>query len=85
MRPLLFWKTKVGTFYICQTQDGRFHPVFKDESLGSYSDVMGAVEDLAGDHTFSASHPRTGALLDTSILGIPDDPYEWERCTNIRH
>ena len=36
MKLLYKFDTRVGTFYIGQSRDGRFHPIFDDESLGSY-------------------------------------------------
>lgn len=79
MRFLLSWDTKIGTFFIGQSPDGRFHPIFDDESLGSYATVVQAVDDLVNDATFSVLHPRTGTLLDTSALGIPEEWQEWNR------
>ncbi|QHG91417.1 hypothetical protein CVO_06020 [Sulfurimonas sp. CVO] len=79
MRLLLAYPTKVGIFYIGQSTDGRFHPIFDNESLGSYAEAWLASEDLANDVTFSVLHPETGELLDTSTFGIPEDPTEWER------
>ena len=79
MKALLQYKTKVGTFYIAQSSDGRFHPVFDDESLGSYASIAQAVDDLVLNATFSVLHPVTSDLLDTSELGLPEDPGEWER------
>jgi hypothetical protein len=73
MRKLYVWKTKVGPFYIAQIDD-RFHPVFEDESLGSYHSPASAADDLAGGHTFSV-----GSGIDTAELGIPYDIREWER------
>lgn len=73
MKKLYSFRTSIGVFYICE-YDGRFHPVFDEESLGSYVSVMQAVEDLAGGHTFSIS---TGH--DTAKLGIPEDVSEWTR------
>ncbi|MCW8092120.1 hypothetical protein [Alteromonas sp. ASW11-130] len=74
MIPLFKWNTRAGTFYICQSADGKFHPVFENESLGSYSQAWQAAEDLAGGHTFSNS-----AGVDTSELSIPDHTNDWER------
>ncbi|MBS4149974.1 hypothetical protein ACMC9K_01830 [Pseudomonadota bacterium DY0742] len=79
MRVILKFKTRVGTFYIAQSSDGRFHPIFNDESLGSYSSIIHAVDDLVNDATFSVLHPSTAELVDTSTLGIPEDPRDWER------
>jgi hypothetical protein len=73
MRKLLFFKTRVGTFYIAE-HNGRFHPVFDDETLGSYATAQHAAEDLAGGHTFSIS-----GGIDSSTIGIPEDVAEWER------
>ncbi len=73
MKMLFMFKTRVGNFYIGESE-GRFHPIFNDESLGSYSTAQQAAEDLAGGHTFSL--PRG---IDSSKLGIPFDLSEWER------
>lgn len=70
--------TDVGPFFIGQSSDGRFHPVFGDESYGSYAAAFQAIDDLANDATFSILHPETGELLDTSAIGIPGSPGEWE-------
>lgn len=72
MKPIYKWKTRIGSFYICQSPDGRFHPVYDNESLGSYSQAWQASEDLAGGHTFSISSGE-----DTSELGIPDHTDDW--------
>ena len=80
MKLLLTYNTRAGTFFIGQSPDGRFHPFFDNESLGSYQYDWQATEDLANDATFSVLHPETGDLLDTSTLGIPESPGEWDRC-----
>lgn len=69
-------RTSLGTFHIAQSDDGRFHPLFNGESLGSYATPEMAVDDLAGGHTFSAT-----GVDDTSTLGIPYDLSEWN---NVR-
>lgn len=74
MRLLYKYKTRVGTFYIGKSSDGRFHPIFDDESLGSYSQPWQAAEDLAGGHTFT---PSCG--VDTEELDIPEHHSEWEQ------
>lgn len=79
MRLLIQYDTSVGIFYIGQSEDGRFHPIFDNEDLGSYAEAWQASEDLANDATFSVLHPKTGELLDTSAFGIPEDPTEWNR------
>ena len=77
-RKLYFWKTRVGVFYIVQTDNGRFHPMFDDETLGSYATADQAAEDLAGGHTDSVMSGLN--LVDTAKLGIPASASEWERC-----
>lgn len=79
MRALLRYPTQAGTFYIAQSADGRFHPMFDDDSLGSYRSIAQAIDDLTNDATSSVLHPETFELLDTSVLGLPDDPGEWIR------
>jgi len=66
-------RTGAGIFYIAQSDDGRFHPVFQEESLGSYATPAMAAEELAGGHTFSAP-----GILDTTILAISEDLLEWD-------
>ena len=79
MKRLCKYSTRAGNFYIAQSRDGRFHPVYDDESLGSYASIIQAIDDLVCNATFSVLHPSSGAIIDTSELGIPDSPAEWER------
>ncbi len=79
MKKLFFWKTTIGTFFICQSRTGRFYPVSQNKSYGSYSSPEQAAEDLALNATFSILHPDSGTLVDTSQLGIPIDVADWER------
>ena len=74
MRLVYSFETRVGTFYIGQSKDGRWHPIFEDERLGSYRSAAVALEELVGGHTFSL--PRG---IDASGLGLPDDLSDWER------
>lgn len=73
MHKLYVHKTKSGAFYIAE-HEGRFHPLFQDESLGSYATAQQAAADLAGGHTFN---PSGG--VDAATLGIPHELNEWER------
>ena len=73
MRKLYRYNTSAGPFYIAE-HNGRFHPVFDDQSLGSYATAQLAAEDLANGHTFSIS-----GGLDPSDLGIPDQLEDWEK------
>lgn len=72
MKLLLTHQTAKGPVFIGHTSNGRFHPVWKGESLGSYQSAAAAIDDVAGGHTFS---PSDGT--DTAALGISDDIADW--------
>jgi hypothetical protein len=73
MRKLYVYETAAGAFYIAEDK-GRFHPIFREESLGSYATAQQAAEDLADGHTFSLP-----GGIDPSDLGIPAELEEWEK------
>jgi hypothetical protein len=73
MRKLYVFETSAGAFYIAEHK-GRFHPIFREESLGSYATPQQAAEDLAGGHTFSLP-----GGIEPSDLGIPDELEGWEK------
>ena len=73
MKKLYSYQTRIGKFYIAE-QNGRFHPVFEDNSLGGYATPQDAAEDLANGHTFSIS-----SGVDTATLGIPEDVNKWHK------
>ena len=73
MRKLYVYETSAGAFYIAE-HNGRFHPLFHEEDLGSYATPQQAAEDLANGHTFSLP-----GGIDASDLGIPDDLAGWEK------
>ena len=73
MRKLYLYETPAGPFYIAEDK-GRFHPVFREESLGSYATPQQAAEDLARGHTFSIADE-----IEPSDLGIPDELSGWEK------
>lgn len=74
MKLLYKFNTSVGLFYIGQSPDGRFHPIYENQSLGSYAQPWQAAEDLAGGHTFSVA-----GVEDTAVLGIPEHHSDWEQ------
>jgi hypothetical protein len=41
------WKTRVGAFYIAE-HEGRYHVLFRVDSLGSYISAAQALDDLVG-------------------------------------
>lgn len=73
MRKLFIYNTRIGPFYIAES-GGRFHPVYEDESLGSYARPEQAAEDVAGGHAFSIS-----SGIDTATLGIPEELSDWRK------
>jgi len=78
MKLLYGFKTRKGPVFIGQTPDGRYHPVWQSDSLGSYHSITGAIEDVAGGHTFT---PPDGT--DLGSLGISCDPSEWVRAKEL--
>jgi hypothetical protein len=44
MRKLYVFETSAGVFYIAEHK-GRFHPIFREESLGSYATPQQAAAD----------------------------------------
>jgi hypothetical protein len=79
MKKMLCFNTAAGMFYIGRSVDGRFHPIYNNESLGSYATAEKAIEDLAANATHSALHYQTRALVDTSKLGISSYISEWKK------
>jgi hypothetical protein len=75
MQKLYVYETSAGAFYIAE-HNGHFHPVFQEESLGSYATAQQAAEELAGGHTFSLP-----GGVDPSDLGVPEDLGEWVKIT----
>lgn len=69
---LIGHKTPKGPAFIARSEDGRYHPIWRDESLGSYYNLVGAVEDVAGGHVFT---PSDGT--DMGTLGLSSDPGDW--------
>jgi hypothetical protein len=65
-------KTAKGPMFIGRSPDGRYHPIWRDESLGSYRNIVAAVENVAGGHAFT---PSDGT--DTGALGLSSDPADW--------
>ncbi|WP_072682319.1 hypothetical protein [Arcobacter sp. LA11] len=78
MRILLSYPTDAGIFDIGQSVDKKYHPIYNDESLGSYSSVQEAVDSLLNNETASVKHFETKELIDTSKLGIPEDYTQWD-------
>ena len=74
MRKLFVHKTVIGSFYIAE-QDGRFHPLFRDENLGNYATSQEeAVDDLTRGHLLNSV-----AGVDTASLAIPNRLQGWAR------
>lgn len=73
MHLLYVFHARIGSFYV-GNQDGRFHSIYEEESLGNYEHAWQSAEDLAGGHTFSIA-----SGIDTATLGIPEDLGSWEK------
>lgn len=68
-----YYPTKKGTVSIIE-KNRRFHVMYENESLGSYSSPQQAADDVSGGHTFT---PSNG--VDFAELNIPYDLSEWRR------
>lgn len=73
MRKLYVHKTSIGSFYIAE-QDGRFHPLFREEQLGDYATSQEAVDGLTRGHVLNSADG-----IDTASLSIPDRLQAWAR------
>ncbi len=78
MRILVSYPTDVGIFDIGQSIDKKYHPIYNDESLGSYPSVQEAVDSLIKNLTLPVKHVQTKELIDTSKLNIPKDYTQWD-------
>lgn len=76
---LLGYPTAKGPVFIGRSTDGRYHPVWCGESLGSYANVAAAIDDVAGGHTFS---PSDGTDMDS--LGISADHGDWRPASEFQ-
>lgn len=77
MRILIEHPTIVGIFSICQSSDRKYHPIFDDESLGTYNSVQDAVDGLLANDTLDLKHPETDEKLSINDLDIATDYLEW--------
>lgn len=78
MRILLSYPSEVGIFDIGQSLDMKYHVIFNDESLGSYSSVQGAVDALVNGETSKVLDVETKEEIDTSKLSIESDYTQWD-------
>ena len=74
MHKVWTFETRHGHWAIARSEDGRWHPTFDGESLGSYHSPEAALDDLCGGHTFSLP-----GNLDSSTCGLPEELGEWDR------
>ncbi|HYG23353.1 MAG TPA: hypothetical protein VEH04_11270 [Verrucomicrobiae bacterium] len=72
MKIVFVFNTSAGEFTIVE-HDGRFHPYFDGQDLGSYETARQAAAELAAGNTFI---PSPG--IDPASLGIPDDLRAWK-------
>ncbi len=64
--------TAKGPVFIGQGSDGRYHPLWKGESLGPYPSATAAIDDVSGGHTYT---PSDGC--DMGSLGLSSDIADW--------
>ena len=66
MKLLLGFNTRLGPVFVGQTPDGKFHPVWKGQSLGPYPSEVAAIDDVARGRTYSPSDGASLADLEIS-------------------
>lgn len=66
MQYILGFNTRLGPVFIGQTPDGRYHPVWKGQSLGAYPCAVAAIDDVARGRTHSPSDGTNLAELEIS-------------------
>lgn len=79
MQVILKFPTRIGVFYIARSTDGRYHSIFDNERLGICRSIAHTTGNLTNDATSSVLHPETIELIDTPVLGLPDNADEWVR------
>lgn len=72
MKTLYRFDTSKGPVCICQADDGRFHIIWKADSLGDYDTIAQAIDDAAVGHCWS---PSDGT--DLGSLGLSSDLSDW--------
>lgn len=78
MRILISYPTEVGIFDIGQDENRKYHPIFNEDSLGVYSSIQEAVDNLITNRVSTVLNPETNKPVDTSKLGIPQDYTQWD-------
>lgn len=66
MKLLLGFRTRLGPVFIGQTPDGRYHPVWKGQSLGQYQSTVAAIDDVARGRTYPPSDGTAMEALEIS-------------------
>jgi hypothetical protein len=74
LKKLYVFRSKAGPFYVSKSDDGRFHVVFREQSLGSYPAPLAAANDIGGRDTLTLP-----GGMNPVALGVPRDISKWER------
>lgn len=77
MRVLLSYPSSVGIFDLAQDKEKKYHIIFEDDSIGSFSSVQDAVDALV-ENKMEVILYETKERVDTSTLGIPSDYTQWD-------
>ena len=80
LTKILEFKSTAGLFHVARDEARQYHILFNDESMGSYPDMIEAIESFVNESGFYILHPEMGYPLDTFDLGIPDDIGGWRPC-----
>ena len=78
MRILIEQPTNIGTFYLGQSKNRKYHPIFNDTSLGEFNTAQEAVDFLIDNKDLFVEDPETQEKVYTSTLDIPRDYTHWD-------
>ena len=76
MEKLYAWHTKIGPFYIAESE-GQCEVFYQDDALGTYPNPESALAQLADGHKFSIA--AGGGVIQTATLDIPVSLDRWSR------
>lgn len=80
MNKILYFESTAGIFHVARDEMKRYYILFNDDVMGTYSDMVDAIESFVYESGFKILHPEMGYFFDTYDLGVPDDIDGWTPC-----
>lgn len=73
MQPLYVYESRKGPVVIARDGNGRYAVIIDDEAVDAFNTPQQAAQSVADGSCYAP-----GAMLSTSVLGVPADLGEWE-------